>query len=68
MKDFYFNNTKYLLDKEYWEKQYRQDPMVCNTVEFQSTQLQYLLENRDYTTLQNRINNMLKWGGIKKVN
>jgi hypothetical protein len=28
----------------------------------------YCLEISDFQTFENRINNMLKWGGIKKIN
>jgi hypothetical protein len=57
-----YRNQKYELDPEYWDET---DPNSSR--EFQLSQLNYWVEVGDFITLENRINNMLKWGGIKKV-
>lgn len=57
-----YRKQKYELDAEYWE-----ETEPNNTRAFQLRQLTYCVEVGDFITLQNRINNMLKWGGIKKV-
>lgn len=66
MKDkrytFTYKNQKYELDPEYWE-----ETSLDSSREFQLKQLNYCIEVGDFTTLKNRIENMLRWGGIKKV-
>ena len=57
-----YKKEKYELDPDYWE-----EDMPINTKEFQLNQLKYCIEVGDFITLENRINGMLKWGGIKKV-
>jgi hypothetical protein len=57
-----YKNQKYELDPEYWDEE-----QPNSTREFQLSQLIYCIEVGDFGTLENRINNMLKWGGIKKV-
>lgn len=57
-----FKGNKYQIDKEYWV-----GDMVNNSTQFQFDQLKYCQEIGDYTTLEHRINNMLKWGGIKQI-
>ena len=57
-----YRKQKYELDAEYWE-----ETEPNNTRAFQLRQLTYCVEVGDFITLQNRINNMLKWGGIKKI-
>ena len=57
-----YRKQKYELDAEYWE-----ETEPNNTRAFQLRQLTYCVEVGDFITLENRINNMLKWGGIKKV-
>jgi hypothetical protein len=57
-----YRNQKYELDPEYWE-----ESDINSTREFQLMQLTHCVEVGDFATLENRINNMLKWGGIKKV-
>ena len=68
VKIFEFKNKKYILDKEYWEKEFEKNPMLNSTLEFQISQFEYLFEIKDYTSIKNRINNMLKWGGLNEVN
>ena len=57
-----YRNQKYELDPEYWE-----ETCINDSKAFQLSQLNYCVEIGDFTTLESRINNMLKWGGIKKV-
>jgi hypothetical protein len=57
-----YRGQKYELDSEYWDEE-----QPNSTREFQLRQLNYCVEVGDFITLENRINNMLKWGGIKKV-
>ena len=57
-----YRNQKYELDPEYWE-----EVDINSTREFQLMQLEHCIKVGDFITLENRINNMLKWGGIRKV-
>ncbi len=57
-----YKKQKYELDPEYWE-----ETSVNNSREFQLMQLNYCIRVGDFITLENRINNMLIWGGIKKI-
>lgn len=57
-----YRKQKYELDPEYWDEK-----QPNSTREFQLMQLKYCVKVGDFVTLENRINNMLKWGGIKKV-
>jgi len=57
-----YRKQKYELDAEYWDEK-----QPNSTREFQLMQLNYCVEVGDFVTLENRINNMLKWGGIKKI-
>lgn len=57
-----YRKQKYELDPEYWDEE-----QPNTTREFQLSQLKYCVKVGDFITLENRINNMLKWGGIKKV-
>jgi hypothetical protein len=67
VKEFTFKNKKYIFDEEYWDKEYKKENLLINTLEFQLNQFEYLFEMRDYSTIKNRINNMLKWGGLKEI-
>jgi hypothetical protein len=57
-----YRGQKYELDSEYWDEE-----QPNSTREFQLSQLNYCAKIRDFVTLENRINNMLMWGGIKKI-
>ena len=57
-----YRKQKYELDAEYWD-----ETQPNSSRAFQLRQLTYCVEVGDFLTLENRINNMLKWGGIKKV-
>lgn len=60
MKSIKFKGNTYIIDEEYWD-----NSIPNSSPEFQHKQLLYCLEIKDYNTLENRITNMLKWGGIK---
>ena len=62
MKSINFKGSTYQLDKNYWK-----GDMVNTTIDFQQKQLEYCIEVQDWNTLENRINNMLRWGGIIKL-
>lgn len=64
MKEFKitYKGKTYELDKDYWK-----GTSVNNSIDFQYMQLKYCEETQDYTTLENRITNMLIWGGIKEI-
>lgn len=55
-----FKNETYILDEEYWKGE-----AINDSIEFQHMQLTHCIEVGDYTTLENRISNMLLWGGVK---
>ena len=62
MKEIKYRGNIYQLDKEYWK-----GDLLNDSIEFQYRQLEYCIETGDFQTLENRINNMLKWGGIKII-
>jgi len=62
MKEIKYRGNIYQLDKEYWK-----GDLLNDSIEFQYEQLEYCIEIGDFQTLENRINNMLKWGGIKII-
>lgn len=66
--EFSFKGKNYILDEIFWEKQYQEQPMLNSTIDFQYQQIQYLIEIYDWVALENRINNMLKWGGLNEKN
>jgi hypothetical protein len=58
---FTFKGKTYeLTDK--WE-----ETCLNDSKEFQLGQFEYLLRTHDYTTLENRINNQLKFGYLKEI-
>lgn len=60
--DISFKGITYRLDPLY-----HIDDMVNTSLDFQHKQLLYCIKIQDWNTLENRINNMLKWGGIIKL-
>lgn len=62
MKEINYKGNIYQLDEEYWG-----GDLLNDSIEFQYEQLEYCIETGDFQTLENRINNMLKWGGIKII-
>jgi hypothetical protein len=65
--EFKFKGQSYMLDKQYWDNQYIENPMLNTTYDFQNQQIEFLIKVRDWVTLENRIIGMLKWGGISKL-
>lgn len=59
-KTIKYKGIEYELDSEYFTGN-----SVNNSVDFQLLQLKTCVEQKDFVTLENRIENMLKWGGIK---
>ena len=58
---FNFKNTTYQLTDK-WE-----ETCVNDSKAFQLQQFEYLLKTHDYITLENRINNQLKFGYLQKI-
>jgi hypothetical protein len=65
--EFTFKGEKYKLDKKFWDKEYKIHPIPNSTIKFQHSQFMYLIGIQDWVTLENRIINQLKWGGIIKL-
>ena len=61
MKTITYKGIQYELDSEYFT-----GDSVNNSVDFQLLQLKTCIAQKDFITLESRINNMLKWGGIKQ--
>lgn len=59
MKTITYKNVKYQLDETYWKSE-----MVNDSLDFQYMQLEYCIKTGDFLTLENRLNNMLQWGGV----
>ena len=59
MKTITYKNVKYHLDETYWKGE-----MVNDSLDFQYMQLEYCIKTGDFQTLENRLNNMLQWGGV----
>ena len=62
MKSITYKNVKYQLDESYWKGE-----TVNDSLDFQYMQLEYCIETGDFLTLENRLNNMLQWGGVKII-
>lgn len=58
---FNFKNTTYQLTDK-WE-----ETCVNDSKAFQLLQFEHLLKTHDYITLENRINNQLKFGYLQKI-
>lgn len=58
---FKFKNTTYQLTDK-WE-----ETCLNDSKQFQLHQFEYLLKTHDYTTVENRINNQLKFGYLKQI-
>jgi hypothetical protein len=59
---FTFKGKKYQIDEDYWDGE-----MLNTSAEFQFEQLIYCIQIKDWITLENRINGMLKNGGLKEI-
>lgn len=57
-----FKGIKYRIDESFWV-----GDLLNTSAQFQFEQLQYCIEKKEWIALENRINGMLKWGGIKKL-
>ena len=61
MKTITYKGIRYELNSGYFT-----GDSVNNSVDFQLLQLKTYIAQKDFITLESRINNMLKWGGIKQ--
>lgn len=59
---FTFKGKTYQIDESYWT-----GDMLNTSAEFQFEQLIYCIQVQDWVTLENRINGMLKHGGLKEI-
>jgi len=59
---FTFKGKKYQIDESYWKGE-----MPNTSPEFQYEQLIYCIQIQDWITLENRINGMLRNGGLKEI-
>ena len=59
---FTFKSKTYQIDENYWDGE-----MLNTSAEFQYEQLIYCIQIQDWVTLENRITNMLKWGGLLDI-
>ena len=59
---FKYKGKTYQMDESYWERD-----MPNTSPEFQYEQLIYCIQVQDWVTLENRINGMLKHGGLKEI-
>ena len=59
---FTFKGKTYQMDEDYWK-----GDMLNTSPEFQYEQLIYCIQIQDWVTLENRITNMLKWGGLLDI-
>ena len=59
---FTFKGKTYQIDEDYWT-----GDMLNTSASFQFEQLIYCIQIKDWLTLENRINGMLKHGGLKEI-
>lgn len=59
---FNYKGKSYKMDENYWK-----GDMINTSPEFQYEQLIYCIQIGDFQTLENRITNMLKHGGLVEV-
>lgn len=59
---FNFKGKTYKMDENYWNGE-----MLNTSAEFQFEQLIYCIQIQDWIALENRINGMLKHGGLKEI-
>ena len=62
IKKFSFKGKTYQLDPKFMD-----ESMPITSLEGQYEQFMYLIEVQDWTTLENRIINQLKWGGLIEI-
>jgi len=63
IKKFNYKGKTYQLDSKFMDEN-----MLNTSLEFQYNQFIHLIEIQDWVTLENRIINQLKWGGLIEVN
>lgn len=63
IKTFSFRGKIYQLDPLFLD-----EGMPNTSLTFQYSQFIYLIQTQDWVTLENRIINQLKWGGLIKIN
>lgn len=56
-----YKGKSFKLDIDFFKDDYPQD------AQYHYEQLSYCIECSDFATLENRINNMLLWGGISEI-
>ena len=59
---FNFKGKTYQIDEDYWT-----GDMLNTSASFQFEQLIYCIQIKDWLTLENRINGMLRNGGLKEI-
>jgi len=62
IKKFSFKGKTYQLDPKFMD-----ESMPITSLEGQYDQFMYLIKVQDWITLENRITNQLKWGGLIEI-
>ena len=62
IKKFSFKGKTYQLDSKFMD-----ESMLNTSLEFQYFQFMHLIKAQDWVTLENRIINQLKWGGLIEI-
>jgi hypothetical protein len=62
IKKFSFKGKTYQLDPKFFD-----ESMLNTSLEFQYSQFMYLIKAQDWITLENRIINQLKHGGLIEI-
>ena len=62
IKKFKFKGKTYQLDPKFMDEEY-----PITSLEGQYEQFMYLIKKMDWVTLENRIINQLKWGGLIEI-
>jgi hypothetical protein len=63
LKEFSYRGKVYQLDPKFMDEE-----MLNTSLSFQYDQFMYLIKVQDWVTLENRITNQLKWGGLIEIN
>jgi hypothetical protein len=63
LKEFSYKGKVYQLDPKFMDEE-----MLSTSLDFQYDQFMYLIKVQDWVTLENRITNQLKWGGLIEIN
>ncbi len=62
IREFQYRGKMYQLDPKHMDEDY-----PITSLEGQYEQFMYLIKVKDWVTLQNRIINQLKWGGLIEI-